>query len=96
MAYTAIKLEITNSSNHDSEFEWKFFSSEKDRTQWMEEKEAERAKWNYQTPGAISYRYYRFSEYSAEALIHTNLSELQGMKVLDLFKLLEMYQNNTL
>ncbi len=83
MKEQAIKLEITNSRNDDKRVEWFFCDTEEEKNQWIDKKKKEKDKWNYHTEGAVSIRYYNFSEYLISNLMETDISELEGMTLMD-------------
>ena len=89
MKKIAIKLEITNSSNSNQQIEWFFCETDQEKQEWIDEKEKGKYKWNYQTAGAISTRYYYFGEYEISDLMETDISELKGMKLKHFIELIK-------
>ena len=85
----AIKLEITNSRNDDKNVEWFFCNTEEEKRKWIDEKKEEEDKWNYNTPGAVSTRYYSFQEYLISNLMENRISELEGMILRDFVEIIK-------
>lgn len=89
MKNIAIKLEVTNSRNDDKRIEWFFCDTDYEKNKWIEKHKKEQEEWNYNTVGAVSTRYYYFSEYLISSLLEMNISELEGMQLKDLVQIIK-------
>ena len=88
MERNIVRLEITNSRNDDTRVEWFFGESDEQAEEWVKEKRKEKDKWNYDTAGAISYRYYEFEHYNFDTFLDVDITHLQGITVKDLIKII--------
>jgi hypothetical protein len=75
------RLTVTNSVNDNTDIEWGFFETESEQMIWRQDKETEQRDWNHNTPGAQSYRYYDFEEYTPEELLDMDMSQFEGLSL---------------
>ena len=90
MTQKVVKLEITNNINENIIIEWVLFATNEEKDKWIQEKRQEEHKWNYETSGVQSIRYYYFEEYSASTLLDFDISELKGMTLKDFIKIIKI------
>ncbi len=89
MEKQAIKLEISNSRNDNKSVEWFFCETKEEKNKWIDEKKKEEYNWNYNTYGAVSIRYYIFSEYLICDLMEKDISDLEGIKLKEFIELIK-------
>lgn len=87
----AIKLVITNSVNDDRRIEWFFYNTEEERISFETKKNKDRYEWNNGgvSMGFMSTRYYNYTKYTLSDLFAMDMSELEGMTVMDFLKIIE-------
>lgn len=85
---TILNLIITNSVNDDVSRKWFITTSDEEKKKLKDDKEKERDDWNYKTPGAVSYRYYDWEEYSEDRFDKLTLSDLKGLPIMMLIKII--------
>lgn len=87
----AIKLVITNSVNDDRRIEWFFYNTEEERISFETKKNKDRDEWNNGgvEMGFMSTRYYNYTKYTLSDLFAMDMSELEGMTVMDFLKIIE-------
>lgn len=90
--FTLVHLMIDNSRNDEVDYQCYFCETEEEADKWIKEKETERDKWNYDTPGAMSTRWYSFSKYNKETFASCIVEDLKGLKFSDLINILKYYE----
>lgn len=84
-----VKLVVTNDINDDRRIEWSFFDTEEERDKWIAEMKEEEDKWNYKTPGSVSFRDYDFEYYNMENIMNSSMSEFEGMSFSDFIMIMK-------
>lgn len=87
----AIKLVITNSVNDDESIKWLFYNTEDERISFETKKNKDKDEWNNGgvKMGYMSKRYYTFKYFTMSDLLSMDMSELEGITVMDFLKIIE-------
>lgn len=85
-----VKLEITNTVNDGKSIEYYIAPTEEDKNKWIEIKKKERHKWNNDTPGAMSIRYYDFCTWGMDSIQNITMSELNQLSFGEFAMLLKL------
>ena len=83
------QLTITNSRNEDERYEWLITTDLEEQKEWIRQKQFEQQQWNYDTAGAVSFRYYDYNSYTNETILEVPMNELKGLKLGDLLQLIK-------
>jgi hypothetical protein len=89
----AVKLKVTNSHNDNESIEWFFALTQNAIDSWIKEKDEEQRIWNHETAGAVSYRYYNYTEYDMASILEYTLDELEGMRLKDFLNIIKLNIN---
>ena len=83
----AIKLEISNTVNDNLSYEWFFPPNDEVRETWKNSRLKEQQNWN-NDKSVRSVRYYSFEEFTKDALLECDVTELKGLSLNQFIKLL--------
>lgn len=83
------QLTITNSRNDDERFEWFITTDLEEQQAWIREKQDEQRDWNYETPGAVSFRYYSYDHFTSETILDVPINELKGLRLGELLQIIK-------
>ena len=61
----------------------------KEQKEWIRQKQFEQQQWNYDTAGAVSFRYYDYNSYTNETILEVPMNELKGLKLGELLQLIK-------
>lgn len=80
----------TNNCNDNVGTDYFIGDNEEDGQKWIEKKEADIRKWNYDTPGAVSMRYIDFSSWNDESIKNAYLSDFHCLTIGDFAKIFSL------
>ena len=83
----AIKLEITNNVNDNTDYSWYFPINDEVKETWKNSRLKEQQDWN-KDKSVRSIRYYSFEEFTKDALLECDVTELKGLSLNQFIKLL--------
>ena len=82
------KITIDNSVNDDYQIKWIIGKTRRDLDKLVEKERDEVYNWNYNTPGAVSHRYFNTEYHTSDQIIDFKMDELEGMTVKQFIKIL--------
>jgi len=83
------KITIDNSVNEDYQTQWIVAKTRKKLDKLIDEIKDEVYNWNYNTPGAVSHRYFSSDYYTSDQIIDFKMDELEGMTVKQFIEILK-------
>lgn len=83
------QLTISNSRNDDERFEWFITTDLEEQQAWIREKQDEQRVWNYETPGAVSFRYYSYDHFTSETILDEAMHNLKGLTLRDFLSIIK-------